>query len=224
MLQRALLAVVGLAAAIMMARFFEGGDYYDPARGRRHCGAPPQEIKEWSYTGRTRRPADRTGLEQWLQKHPEQVNQLFGPFCHAALHSAAQFGREDLAALLITGGANVNVGTEPRAETPLHLAAQYGHAAVAKVLMDRGAGVNAATTFGRTPLHEAASGLAGTSDIDGRVEVAKLLIARGADINARERGSGFTPLDQTTGGTATPGTNDRLNKMLLEAGANPRTR
>jgi hypothetical protein len=55
--------------------------------------------------------------------------------------------------------------------------------------------------------------------VDGRVEVAKLLIARGANINARERGNGFTPLDETTGGTATPGANDRLNRLLLEAGA-----
>ena len=83
--------------------------------------------------------------------------------------------------------------------------------------------MNAATTFGRTPLHEAASGLAGTSDVDGRVEVAKLLIARGANVNARQRGNGFTQLDETTGGTATSGANERLSRLLLEAGANPRT-
>jgi hypothetical protein len=80
MLQRALLAAAALVFAIMLARFFEGGDYYDPARGRRHCGAPPQEIKSWSYTSRTLRPEDQAGLEQWLQKEPDQVNQLFGAF------------------------------------------------------------------------------------------------------------------------------------------------
>jgi ankyrin repeat protein len=222
MLRRALLASAALVFAIMLARFFEGGNYYDPYRGRRHCGAPPEDIQRWSFTNRTRKPEDQAGLERWLEKHPDEVNQLFGAFCHSPLHSAAQFGREDLAARIIARGANVNVGTEPRGETPLHLAAQYGHPAVAAVLVDRGADVNAATTFGRTPLHEAASGLAGTADVDGRVEVAKLLITRGANVNARERGSGFTPLDETTGGAATPGANERLNRLLLEAGANPR--
>ena len=48
MIQRALLAAAALVFAIMLAEFFEGGDYIDPARGRRHCGAPPQEIKNWS--------------------------------------------------------------------------------------------------------------------------------------------------------------------------------
>jgi hypothetical protein len=194
MLQRALLAAAALVFAIMLARFFEGGDYSDPARGSRHCGAPPQEIKSWSYTSRTLRPEDQAGLEQWLQKEPDQVNQLFGAFCHSALHTAARFGREDLAALLITRGANVNVGTEPRGETPLHLAAQYGQASVAAVLVSRGADVNAATTFGRTPL-----------------------ISRGANVNARERGSGRTPLDQTTGTV----NQERLATLLVEAGANP---
>jgi hypothetical protein len=223
MLQRALLAIVAFVAAILMARFFERGDYYDAYRGRRHCAAAPEAIQRWSHTNRTRRPDDQAGLERWLEKHPAEVNQLFGAFCQSPLHEAARFGREELAALLIAHGADVNLGREPRGETPLHLAAQYGHHAVAVVLVDRGADVNASTTFGRTPLHEAASGLAGTSDTDGRVEVATLLIARGANVNARERGSGFTPLDQTTAGTAIPGANERLNKLLLEAGANPRT-
>jgi Ankyrin repeats (3 copies) len=217
MLQRALLASAALVVAIMLARFFEEGDYFDPVRGRRHCGPPPHEIASWSYTSRTRRPEDQAELERWLQKRPDQVNQLFGAFCHSLLHSAARFGREDLAALLITRGANVNVGTEPRGETPLHLAAQYGHPAVAAVLVDRGADVNAATTFGRTPLHEAASGLAGTSDVDDRVDLAKLLIARGANVNARERGNGRTPLDQTTGTV----NQERIATLLVEAGAIP---
>lgn len=215
MLQRALLAAAAFVAAIALAEFFEGGDYYDAVRGRRHCATAPQPVENWSSTNRARQHEDRTGLEQWLQKNPDQVNQLFGAFCHSALHTAARFGREDLAAILITRGASVNAGSEPRGETPLHLAAQYGHAPVAAVLVSRGADVNAATKFGRTPLHDAAFGLAGTSDLDGRVEVATLLISRGADVNARENGSGRTPLDQTTG---TAG-QERVATLLNEAGA-----
>ena len=60
------------------------------------------------------------------------------------------------------------------------MAAQYGQAAIATVLVARGADVNAATRFGRTPLHEAVDGLAGTSDLEGRLAVATLLISRGA--------------------------------------------
>ena len=41
MFSRALPAIVALTAAIMMARFFEAGDYYDSYRGRRHCAARP---------------------------------------------------------------------------------------------------------------------------------------------------------------------------------------
>lgn len=212
--RRVLLAIVALPAAILMAQFFEGGNYRDPMRGNRHCGSPPPEIQSWSYTGRTRQADDRSGLEEWLQKRPGQINELFGAFCHSALHTAARFGRDDLAALLIARGANVNVATDPRHETPLHVAAQYGNAAAAAVLVGRGADVNAATTFGRTPLHDAAFGLAGTSDVDGRVEVAKLLIARGANVNARESGSGRTPLDQITG-TANQ---EALETLLVRAG------
>ena len=217
MLQRALLAAAALVFAIMLAEFLEGGDYFDPARGRRHCATAPKAIERWSYTSRTRRPEDQAGLEQWLQKDPDQVDQLFGAFCHSALHTAARFGREDLAVFLITRGGNTNVGTDPNGETPLHLAAQYGHASVAAVLVSRGADVNAATSFGRTPLHDAAFGQAGTSDVDGRVEVAKLLISRGANVNARERGSGRTPLDQMT----STENQERLAALLIGAGASP---
>ena len=64
--------------------------------------------------------------------------------------------------------------TNEAANTPLHLAAQYGHADVAALLVQRGADVNAVTTttrYGRTPLHDAVDGLAGTSDLEGRLEV-----------------------------------------------------
>jgi hypothetical protein len=56
MFSRALLAIVALAAAGLMGRFFEAGDYYDSYRGRRHCAAPPEDIQRWSHTNRRRRP------------------------------------------------------------------------------------------------------------------------------------------------------------------------
>ena len=220
MTSRALLAAVFLAFAILAARWMEEGDYYDPLKGRRHCAAPPSAIKDWSSTGRTRRPTDSTNLERWLRENPDEVNRLFGPFCRAPLHLAARFGRDDLAELLIARGADVRAADEPEGHTALHLAAQYGQAAVAATLVARGAEVNARTRSGRTPLHDAAFGLAGTSDIDGRVEVVRLLLARGADVNARARGSNRTPLDDAEGtASINPGNSERMAALLREAGA-----
>jgi ankyrin repeat protein len=91
------------------------------------------------------------------------------------------------------------------------------------VLVTRGANVNAPNKYGRTSLHDAVSGLSGTSDLEGRLQVARLLIARGADINARERGSGRTPLDEATGPSDNRANGERMTELLLSAGASPRT-
>ena len=103
------------------------------------------------------------------------LNQLFGAFCLAPLHTAARFGREDLAELLLVRG--------------------------------------------RTPLHDAVYGHAGTSDLEGRVAVVKLLLTRGADINARERGNNWTPLDYALAGSANPANGERMARVLRDAGA-----
>ncbi len=214
------LAIGGLILVVLVARWFEKGDYFDPLRQRHHCGDAPSEIKDWAYTNRTRRGSDLTNLDRWLQQHPDQINRLFGTFCQAPLHTAARFGREDLAELLISRGADVRARDERGGSTPLHLAAQHGHAIVAALLVKRGADVNAVTIGrGRTPLHDAVDGLAGTSDLEGRIEVARLLLSRGADINAREAGSGRTPLDAAVASSVNPVNSRRMTELLLTAGA-----
>jgi hypothetical protein len=218
--QKALIVVALFACAILSARWIERGDYYDPVRGRRHCGAPPPAIQAWSSTNGTRRPADPEELDRWVRANPGRLNQLFGPSCRSALHSAARFGREDLAALLIDRGADVVARDDPRGHTPLHLAAQYGHANVAALLLQRGAEVDARTSMWRTPLHDAVSGLGGTSDLVGRVAVVGLLLASGADVNARERGSGRTPLDYAEADSFNPSNRERMLEAL-GAAANP---
>ena len=90
---------------------------------------------------------------------------------------------------------------------------------MATILIARGASVNATTKFGRTPLHDAVSGLAGTSALEGRVEVARLLLARGADVNARERGSNRTPLDNALADSMNPDNRERMSQLLRAAGA-----
>jgi ankyrin repeat protein len=221
MIYKASLAVGALIFAVLLARWIEEGDYYHPITQRHHCGAWPSPIKDWSYTGRTRQPGDLANLDRWLQQHGGDVNRLFGPFCLSPLHAAARFGREDLAALLISRGADVRTVDEPAGNTALHLAAQYGHAAVATALVARDADVNAATRFGRTPLHDAASGLGATSDLEGRLEVARLLIARGADVNARQGASGRTPLDEAAASSNNRVNTERMTALLLAAGGRP---
>ena len=221
MLFRGFLAIAGLLAAVLLARWFEQGDYYDPYNGRRHCAAPPAEIAAWSQTGRARQAADAANLGQWLNDHAGDVNHLYGAFCWTALHTAARFGRDDLAELLIARGADLAAGDEPARNTALHIAAQYGNVAVARVLVTRGANVNAPNKYGRTSLHDAVSGLAGTSDLEGRLQVARLLLSRGADINARA--SGRTPLDEAAGPSDNHANGERMTEMLLSAGASPRT-
>ena len=224
MIRKAWLAVAALACSILLARWIEEGDYYNPWTGRQHCGAPPSAIKDWQYTNRTRRPADRVNLDRWLQENRDQINSLFGPFCLAPLHSAARFGREDLAEVLLAQGADVGAQAKPSGDTALHLAARYGHSGIATVLVARGADVNARSKEGRTPLHDAAFGLAGTSDLEGRLAVATLLLARGADVNAREKGSNRTPLDSTAGTSFNGADNQRMIQLLLAAGATEGTR
>ena len=215
--------IVALMLVVSAACSFQDGDYVDPIRNRRYCAAEPSEIRDWSYTNYARRPTDRSNLDRWLQRHPDQVNRLFGAFCRAPLHSAAQFGREDLAELLVSRGADVRLFDERGGNTPLHLAAQYGHARVAAFLVERGADVHASapvTKNARTPLHDAVGGLAGMTDVEGRVEVVKVLLSHGADINVRQAGSGRTPLFSAVGSSVNLDNNRRMTELLLAAGAN----
>ena len=107
---------------------------------------------------------------------------------------AAYFGYEDVVALLLLKGADVNA-RDNRGSTPLHAAiaqvkatpgtAPGDHAAVVKLLIARGADVNARDPNGGTPLMWAA--------FFGKPRVAEYLIANGADVGAKDR-TGATPL------------------------------
>ena len=212
-------AIGALTLVVFAACSFEDGDHFDPIRNRRTCRAEPPEIKDWAYTNRTPLPTDLATLDRWLRQHPDRVNRLFGAFCRAPLHTAAQFGREDLAELLLSRGADVRLRDEGSL-TPLHLAAQYGHAGVAAALVRRGADVNdSARRHGRTPLHDAVGSLAGMANLEGRLDVVKLLLAHGANINARDAGNGSTPLNSAVASSAFPVNSRRMTELLLTAGA-----
>ncbi len=101
----------------------------------------------------------------------------------APLHYAARRGHEDLAEVLIGGGANVNPTNECR--KPLHWAVKRGHTNIVKLLIEKGADVNAEDCYSDMPLHYAMW--------SKRKEAARLLLDNGANPNARDMSS-FAPL------------------------------
>ena len=169
---------------------------FDPLTGDRTCGDPPSEVRVWSFTNHTRNSEEAVSLQKWIARNPRRINTQYGAFCETPLHLAARFGREDLADVLIAGGADVEAPSK-RDERPLHTSAAYGHPNVVRLLLSKRADVKVGDRMGKTPLHAAVEGLGDPSNIAARIEVAKLLIAAGADVNARAR-NGFTPLRSAT--------------------------
>jgi Ankyrin repeats (3 copies)/Ankyrin repeat len=211
-------AAVCLMVAIGIPWCHENVGSIDLMTGNRNCGAAPSAIRVWSGNYLTPRPEEAGDLRKWIARHPNGINNQYGARCDTALHSAARFGRADLADLLIAAGANVEAPNEYD-EQPLHTAATYGRASVVKLLLSSGADVNARGPGGKTPLHAAAFGVGQASDMAARVEVATLLLAAGADVNAREPGSGFMPLRY-----ATPfgSRHTAMADLLVSQGADPR--
>jgi ankyrin repeat protein len=71
------------------------------------------------------------------------------------LHCATWKGHEDVVALLLKAGANVNAQNtnEHWGTTPLHAAAHANHAAIASLLIEQGADPSAKDLRGQTPIH-----------------------------------------------------------------------
>jgi Ankyrin repeats (3 copies)/Ankyrin repeats (many copies) len=210
--------VLCLVLALGIPWCYEQVGSIHPLRGTRACGAAPAGIRAWSRNGHSRRPEEAVDLRNWITAHPDRIDKRYGAFCDTPVHLAARFGREDLADLLISSGANVEALNE-HDERPLHAAAAYGRPAVVKLLLAGGADVNARGPAGKTPLHAAAFGVGVPTDVDERTDVAKLLLAAGADVNARQPGSGFTPLRYAS----SAGSPARaMVDLLLANGADPR--
>ncbi|KAI9565923.1 ankyrin repeat protein [Daphnia sinensis] len=100
------------------------------------------------------------------------------------LHLAAWFNFENIARMLIEGGADTGA-EDYNGETPLEYAVSSNAVAVVKTLLNNGAEANSRRWKERSPLHVAAA--------HGTEQIAKLLIAKGANVNALDE-FGLTPL------------------------------
>ncbi|KAK4336940.1 hypothetical protein RND71_043512 [Anisodus tanguticus] len=87
---------------------------------------------------------------------------------------AAREGHEEMVALLLTEGADINAITEETHETALTLACCGGFLEVADFLIRAGADIELGAN---TPLMESAQ--------EGHLDLCKLLIENGANVNAR---------------------------------------
>jgi ankyrin repeat protein len=126
------------------------------------------------------------------------------------LHHAARTGNVELAALLISKGADPNIAA-PSGFTPLHVAAGLNRRAMLEFLLGRNANPNALDRRG-TPLHAATLG--------GHAAIVALLLERGADPNSRDK-SGNTPLSLLGHVSVYYPTHTEIIRRLAKAGADP---
>jgi hemoglobin len=92
----------------------------------------------------------------------------------------------DVARVLLTAGATVDVASGPTRGTALHQASRRGCVSVAQALLDHAATIDARDAKGETPLRRAVN--------CRQIEIVRLLVRHGADPRAPDR-RGVTPLD-----------------------------
>lgn len=120
------------------------------------------------------------------------------------LNKVIMTGRQDIAELLIAGGAAIELQNR-NGDTPLHLASAKGNRNVVKILIDREVDINIRNKKGYAPLHAAA--------VRGHLKVAEMLIDNGADIQIKNY-EGSTPLHLAAGWA-----NADVVKFLISRGA-----
>ncbi|KAK3669523.1 hypothetical protein LTR78_010577 [Recurvomyces mirabilis] len=168
-----------------------------------------------------------------------EVRLLFMPGrSHSALHCAVWSGSLQIVKLLLSRGADVDIGSGLGESTPLCVACQLGHLHIVNVLLNQGATVNVNQGVVQQPLqaacvwnHDAIARrlLEAGADADvsvgyddsplsaackhGNENLVNLLLDRGADINYRA-GSDWTALH-----TASEGGCENAVKLLLQRNA-----
>jgi ankyrin repeat protein len=120
---------------------------------------------------------DTSALNAMMQSDPKQT----------PLHLATGWGKEDLARLLISHGADVKA-IDCKGDTILSSAAFFGWIWLIEMILKVGGYIHAEDAYGDTALMSAASG--------GSVEAMKVLVQHGANINDRAHYDGASCLEQ----------------------------
>ncbi|CAL4943681.1 unnamed protein product [Urochloa decumbens] len=130
---------------------------------------------------------------------------------YAPLHDAAKGGFDEIARLLLSGGAIVDISSSEG--TPLHAAAAFGKIGVMQILLEHHADVNKISNSARdcTPLAETLLATPERLNESTCLKCVKLLVKAGADLNSRHP---QTPLVIATMKGLT-----ECVEYLLEAGA-----
>ncbi len=130
----------------------------------------PLNVFEAAATGETGPLTAQLGADPALLS-------AFSPDGFTPLGLAAFFGQEEVAALLLSRGADVNARSHNAMQVqPLHSAVAGNHLRLAERLLEAGAEVNAAQIGGFTPLMEAAR--------NGNAALVEALLAHGARAEA----------------------------------------
>ena len=141
---------------------------------------PDLDVFEATALGYIDRLRERLDEDPWATK-------AYSADGFTALHFAAFFDKPEVARMLITAGASVDVySTNELQVQPLHSAAGSRSHEVCRLLIASGADVNATQRNEFTPLHAAAQ--------HGDAELVELFLSAGADPNAVS-GGGATPAD-----------------------------
>lgn len=125
-----------------------------------------------------------------------------------ALHWAAETGNAEIAEILVSAGAILEVTTRLGGYTPLHVAGRKGAVGVIGVLLDAGANPRTVAATGSTPLHLVAGA--------GSAAGARHLLDAGADVDARAGDARQTPLM-----FAAAANRADVIALLIEKGADP---
>ncbi len=127
-------------------------------------------------------------VREGLRQNPDWANaELFMGI--RPVYRAAVLNREDIVALLLEAGADVNARTD-RGTHALHAAAQHGYDPILQRLLAAGAEVDAANDEGQTPLFLAIR--------NGHEGSAEALLAKGANVAVVDV-HGRTPLHYAAG-------------------------
>ena len=117
---------------------------------------------------------DRKGLEEAMLTMRDTRLDSATP-----LHTAAFFGRTDIAKILLNSGASVD-SEDANWATPLHFAAWQGQLETLKLLMEHGANTNAVDNSLDTPLMWAVQSIEDQYPV---LEILSVLLDGGADLN-----------------------------------------